>query len=115
MAIDIRITNSTVSENASVLGGATIESTKNTDLIVRLDKLEVTGQATILNDIKVKIMDELKSEVSLMDKSSVEYKEIQEILEKKQWDKNRIIKHLVSFSEGVLASVLGNYLTTRQF
>lgn len=115
MAINITVDNSKISDNSSVLGRATIEGTKDTDLTIKLKELEVNGQATVLDDLKVKVMEELKHEASSMDKNSVEYKEIQEFLEKKQWNKSHIINHLKSFSEGVLASIIANYLTSGHF
>ncbi len=112
MGIKINISDSNISGN--VLNNASIKS--NDDVNIELAKLTVNKDGTLLNDLQIEsIMQELSKDVEVMDKNSVEYLEVARLLESKNSDCNstskRIFKHIAEFSEGVLASIVANYLS----
>ncbi len=83
---------------------------------MKLNNLEVNGKAVVFDDLKINsILEELNASVQRMDKNSDEYYKIQDILQEKQWNEKKFIKcvkeHVSNFSQGVLASIVANFLT----
>lgn len=114
MGVEINIGNTKISGNARVLNETTIKN--NSDVKINVLDSEINGQAVVLENLKIdSILEELKQKVGQMDKDSKEYLEIQAMLGAGQeGNKNmieRIKKHLLEFSQGVLASIVANMLT----
>lgn len=114
MGVEINIGNTKISGNARVLNETTIKN--NSDVKINVLDSEINGQAVVLENLKIdSILEELKQKVGQMDKDSKEYLEIQAMLGAGQEEnKNmieRIKKHLLEFSQGVLASIVANMLT----
>lgn len=114
MGVEINISNTKINNKSAVLTNTTIRN--NDDVKVNILDSEINGQAVVLDNLKIdSVLEELKQKVDQMDKDSKEYLEVQEILGTGQGnDKNmieRIKKHLLEFSQGVLASIVANMLT----
>lgn len=114
MGVEINIGNTRISDKSSVLNNATIRSNDNVKVNI-LDS-EINGQAVVLEDLEIdSILELLKQKVDQMDKDSREYLEIQKILSAEQINQKdilgRIKRHLIEFSQGVLASIVANMLT----
>lgn len=114
MGINISLSDMKINDNAKVLNNASIKS--NEDVSINLQSMEINGQAAVLNDLEIdSVLQELNKRIQKMDKNSDEYFRIQEILKVKRWKKknfiNCVIAHMGEFSQGVLASVLANFLT----
>lgn len=115
MGIEITISNTNISDNSSILKNTIIKN--NDDISVKLHNLDVNGQATILENLEINlVLEELDRKAQLMDKNTSEYSSIQEVLKEEQWNKKsfakRILEHLGEFSQGVLASVIANFITS---
>ena len=113
MGVEININNTKINNKSAVLPNTTI---RNDDVKVNILDSEINGQAVVLDNLKIdSVLEELKQKVDQMDKDSKEYLEVQEILGTGQGnDKNmmkRIKKHLLEFSQGVLASIVANMFT----
>ena len=114
MGIENNIGNTKIGDNARVLPDTSIRN--NADVKINVLDSEINGQAVVLENLKIdSVLEELKQKVGQMDKDSKEYLEIQAMLEAGQEsDKNvikRMKKHLLEFSQGVLASIVANKLT----
>lgn len=112
MGIKINISDSKISGN--VLNNTSIKG--NDDVNIELSKLEVNKEAALLNDLQIEaIMQKLSKEAEVINQNSDEYYEIKKLLENKSNDYNslskKIFKHITEFSEGVLASIVANFLT----
>ncbi len=115
MGIEINLSDMKIGDNVRLLNDAVIRG--GGEVSLKLDKLELSGQAVILDNLQIDaVLEELSNRVLQMDKGSDEYLRIQEILKRKQWKKenfiNCVLKHIGDFSQGVLASVVANFLTT---
>ena len=115
MGIEINLSGMKIGDNVRLLNDASIRG--DGEVSLRLESLELSGQAAILDNLQIdSVLEELGKRVLQMDKDSDEYLRIQEILKRKQWKKenfiNCVLKHVSDFSQGVLASVVANFLTT---
>lgn len=112
MGIKINISDSKISGN--VLNNTSLKG--NNDVNIELSKLDVDKEAALLNDLQIEaIIQELSKNTQIMDQKSEEYYEIEKLLENKNNDYNglskKIFRHIAQFSEGVLASIVANFLT----
>lgn len=113
MGCKIDISGLKVGGDAEILDRVEIGEVDNIDINVK--NLNVDGKMTLLNDLQINtLIAELREKSLSMDKNSKEYVGIQEILRKKKWNKADFIKqigrHMASFSEGVLASIVAGFL-----
>ena len=114
MGVEINIGKTKISDNARVLNETLIRN--NNDVKINVLDSEINGQAVVLENLKIdSVLEELKQKTEHMDKNSKEYSDVQEIIRKEQWNDKKIIerikKHLLEFSQGVLASIVANRLT----
>jgi len=113
MGVEINLSGLKISDNAKVLNNATIKN--NDDICIQLHNSEIFGEAIVLDNLEISpVLEELKQELQSMNQNSKEYSEIQKILKVQQWSKKSFVKcitkHLGEFSQGVLASVVANFL-----
>lgn len=111
MGVEINISNSKIA--GRVMNHADIG---NNDLCFKLHNTEIDEHAVILEKLKIEsVLKQLEQECQKMDKDSMEYLSIREILSVRKWHKkafvNRVTKHLADFSKGVLASIIANMIT----
>lgn len=116
MGINISLDNIKASGNTRVLNNTTIRG--NGDVDINLQNLELEDQVEILENLEIdSILSELEKKAAQLDKNTNEYFKIKEILKGNQWQKKNVCqlmaKHLSEFSQGVLASVVANFLTSR--
>ena len=116
MKIKISMDDTKISGTSSVLSNSLIMGGENDDVRIKLHNLDVGEQARLLENLEISsVLEELSKRVEGMDKDADEYCEIQEILKVRQWNREGftrcITKHLGEFSQGVLASVVANFIT----
>lgn len=116
MGININMAGIEIGGNAEVLNDLTIKSSTDTPIDIVLENAKIFGHAVVLKNVRIdSVLNELSKEAQIMNTSSSEYLEIQKILRKQKWDLKEfttcVKNHLISFSEGVLASILASYLT----
>ena len=109
MAIEIKVNDLHINGDSRILNKATLP--ENTS--VRLDRIAISGNAVILDELNVAACcDAIQATAYKM--SASEYASIQKVLKKENSGKDCFLKalrqHLVSFSEGVAASVVANLL-----
>jgi len=114
MGIEINLSDLNVSGNAEVMDNVKIRN--NSDVHIDLKHLDISEDAKLLNNLEIdSILEELAQKAQFMDKNSDEYPKIKKILSKRQWNKAEFIKqavrHITDFSQGVLASIVANFLT----
>lgn len=114
MGIEINLSDLNISGNAEVMENVKIRN--NSDAHIGLKHIDISENAKLLNNLEIdSILKELAQQVQFMDKNSIEYSQIKKILSVKQWNKDefigRTIKHIAVFSQGVLASIVANFLT----
>jgi len=114
MGFNIDLTGLRMKDHAKLLDHVTVKG--NGETHIKVIDSEISGNASVLNDLEIEsVLEELNQEVQAMDKNSREYYEIQKILKTQKWDKGEFVrcitKHLAEFSQGVLASVVANFLT----
>ena len=114
MAIQIEISNSKISGNAKLLNNVNIKGTS--DAQIKVTELDMDGNASVLEDIEVsKVIEKLSTRIQELDRNSIEYKELQKILNtdvsRKDEIKKKMVTHLVDFSKGILASIIANFMT----
>ena len=114
MAIKISISNSTITEDARVLNNARISDSEDIDIDIYDTK--INGRAVVWENLTIEpVLNELNQKAAMMDKNYSEFEQIQRIIEVKNWNKKDFIrciaKHVAEFSQGVLASVIANYIT----
>lgn len=114
MGISIKMSGLEVSDDSKVFNHVVIKNNEDIDIDLRNSK--IFGHASVLSDLEIEnMLKELNYEVQNMDKSSKEYSGICEIIKMQMGNKtelfNRIANHLGEFSQGILASVIANYIT----
>ena len=114
MGIEINLEHLNISGNAEVMENAKIRN--NNDVYIGLRHSDISERAKILNNLEIdSMLKELMRQAQIMDKDSIEYPKIKEILNVKRWDKTDFIKciskHISEFSQGVLASIVANFIT----
>lgn len=113
MGIEIDLSDLNISGNAEVMENVKIRNSN--DVHISLKYLNISENAKILNNLEIDpILEELMQQAQVMDRNSVEYLKIKKILGVKQWNKDYFIrcvkKHISEFSQGVLASIVANFL-----
>lgn len=114
MGIEINLSDLNISGNAEVMDNIKIRN--NSDVHIDLKHLDISEDAKLLNNLEIdSILEELAQKVRFMDRNSDEYPQIKKILSIRQWNKDEFIKqtvrHITDFSQGVLASIVANFLT----
>ena len=114
MGIEINLSDLNISGNAEIMDNVKIRNTN--DLHIALKNSDIKENAKVLNDLEIdSLLNELMQQARVMDKNSREYPKIKKILGIKQWNKDDfiecVLKHTSEFSQGVLASIVANFLT----
>ncbi len=114
MGIEININNTKINDKSVVLNKTSIRS--KDDVKINVLDSEINGQSVVLENLKIdSVLEELKQKTEHINKNSKEYSDIQEILNIEQGNDKKIIerikKHLLEFSQGVLASIVANRFT----
>lgn len=114
MAIRISINNSTITQDARVLNNVAIRD--GADIDVDISDTKICGRAVVWENLSIEpVLNELNQKAELMDRNSREFEEVQKILQVKSWNRKEFIKcvakHVTEFSQGVLASVIANYIS----
>lgn len=112
MSITINLENLNVSGEAEVLNKARIRA-ENANINLR--NLTVGGKAKILEELDInEFCDKIEDKNVCAMMSADEYASIQKVLRQKNKDKSTFLKlllqHIVSFSEGVAASIVASSL-----
>lgn len=115
MSCKFEISGLKVDGDAEFLNGIKIGDSSDVDFSIK--DLDIKGKLCMLNDLQIGLLiSEIQKKSSAMNQDSVEYKKIQKIVKMKKWDKESFIKciskHLVDFSEGVLAGIVSGFLMT---
>lgn len=113
MGIEIDLSDLNISGNAEVMQNVKIGNAN--DVRIGLKHSEISEDAKVLNDLEINsILNELMHQAQIMDKNSLEYSKVKEILGVKQWNRDDFIgcmlKHISEFSQGVLASIVASLL-----
>ena len=116
MGIEINLNDLNISGNAEVMGSVKIKNSD--DVHIDLQHTDISENAKVLNDLEIDpLLDELKQQLQIMDKSSLEYQELKKILDEKKRNKadfmGSVLRHIAEFSEGVLASIVATHLFTK--
>ena len=103
-----------VNGNAEIMERVKIRN--STDVHIGLKNSDISENAKVLNDLEVdSVLNELKQQAQSMDKNSDEYLKLKKMIDVKQWNKDDfiecVLKHTSEFSQGVLASIVANFLT----
>ena len=114
MAIQIEISNSKISGNAKLLNNVNIKGTS--DAQIKVNELDMEGKASVLENIEIsEVMKSLSNRIQEIDRNSIEYRELQKILNtdmaRKDEIKKKMATHLVDFSKGILASIIANFIS----
>lgn len=114
MGIEIDLSDLNVSDNAEIMDNIKIRNSD--DIHISLKNLEISEYARVLNNLEVdSVLNELKQQAQSMDTNSAEYSQIKQIVNAKQWNKAAfvgcVMKHISEFSQGVLASIVANFIT----
>lgn len=114
MGIEINLSNLNIGKNTEFMNNAKIKNSN--DVHINLEHMEIHDYVKVLNHLEIDpVLNELKYQSLSMDKNSAEYLKIKNIIGEKQWDKvdfiRCAIKHISEFSQGVLASIIANYIT----
>jgi len=114
MGIEIDLSNLNISGNAEIMNDVKIRN--GNDVHISLKHAEINEQTKVLNNLEVdSVLNELRQQAQSMDKNSAEYLKIKKIIDVKQWNKDDfagcVIKHIGEFSQGVLASIVANFIT----
>ena len=114
MGIEIDLDDLNVSGNAEVMEHVKIRNSN--DVHVGLKHLNISENAKVLKNLEINpILNELMQQVQDMDGNSAEYPKIKKILDEKKWNKTEFVecvsKHISEFSQGVLASIVANFIT----
>lgn len=114
MAIRISINNSTITQEARVLNNVSIRDCDAIDIDISDTKIH--GKAVLWESLSIEpVLNELNQKAVQMDRNSQEFEEVQKILQVKNWNKKEfikcIVKHVAEFSQGVLASIIANYVS----
>lgn len=112
MSSEITISGLDIGEDARFLNDVTIS---DDNIKVRVENINVKGKLELLNDVEIdSVVSALRDRVPNMDHDSEEYKEINEIIHTAGHDKKnrreKMLRHLGNFSQGVLASILANLI-----
>lgn len=118
MGITISIVNTEIGDEANVFENVTIARDIDTPVDIVIEDTKIFGHAVVLKNLKIQaVLEELERKTQKMNDFSEEYYAVKEILKRDQWNTEDFIKcvkkHLASFSQGILASVLANYLTAK--
>lgn len=111
MGIEINISNIKGNGDLKVLEDSRISG--NTDLMVSMERIEMEGTIELLKKADIEdLKRDLFTEVSQIDKDSIEYQRITELLSTKEKEKfsKQIINYLKEFSSGFLADFLSDWL-----
>lgn len=114
MAIRISISDSIITQEARVLNNIAIRD--NGDIDVSISDTKIDGRAVVWEKLSIEpVINDLSQKAKLMDRNSHEFGEVQKILQVKSWSRKEFIKcvakHVTEFSQGVLASVIANYIS----
>lgn len=116
MGVKITLDGIKAGGNTKVLRNAKIRST-DAELILR--DLTVDGNAEILENLDIDdFCNEVMSDDVLFGMSPEEYISFQKVIKHKNRNRstflNSLFQHLLSFSEGVIASVVASFLTQQR-
>ena len=109
MDIKVKIVGSTIGgEGVSVLNGAKIYGNEN-------GTVYNAPNINIPEDLDCDaVLNELKRNLAQVDQESVEYPGLKKLIEKSYTDRKKILfefkRHLINFSEGILAGIIANQL-----
>ncbi len=109
MDIKVKVVGSTIGgEGVSVLNGAKIYGNEN-------GTMYIASAINIPENLDCDaVLSELKRNMGQVDQESMEYSGLKKIIEKSYKDKKNILfefkRHLINFSEGILASIIANQL-----
>lgn len=109
MGVKVSFEGLTVGGDMEVLNGTRMNGAEDVD--VEMENLIVRGKLSAMNNMEINsMMAELQERFLHMDRNSSEYREIQDILKVKRWNKRQFVErigsHVVDFSKGVLASII---------
>lgn len=111
---EISVENLDISGSAEV--GNDIRIVDNEDGKISIKDIIIKGDAKILNNLDIQaVKNDLVSILSGMDKESREYMSMKRIMDNGENDdktfRKKLFDHLKNFTEGVVASVVANYIT----
>lgn len=116
MGIEINLSDLNISGNAEVMGNVKIKNSD--DIHIDLQHTDIRENAKVLNDLEIdSLLEELKQQLQIMDKNSLEYQELKKILDAKKRNKadfmGSVLRHIGEFSQGVLASIVAARFFTK--
>lgn len=113
MGINIRITNSEISDKAEVMNGIT-----GSDIAVEVDRVKIDHEAKVLNDMtdaQVRnLLEQLEEQTKQLKKNGEEYSKIMSLfadINKEPTSAKRVLtQHLPGLLTGTLANVISGLL-----
>lgn len=113
MGVNIVLDDINVGGGLDILNDANISS--RADSNIEIHNLFAKGNTAILNNLNLEeLKDDLNEKLVTMDKNVREYEELKKLLNAYGNGKNRfgkkLLEHLQSFAEGVVASIVASYI-----
>lgn len=114
MGVNIVVDNIKVGGDLDILNDAKISS--RTDSNIELHNLLAKGNTAILNNLNLEeLKEDLSEKLVVMNKNTCEYQQLKKLLNEygkgKEKFGKKLLEHLQSFAEGVVASVVANYIS----
>lgn len=114
MEINVKMTNTKISDQAEVMSSMRASNLDNVN--VAMDGVEISNEARFLADLTDakadEILQQLKEQENLLEKTSQEYCRIQELLNDMQTGgcsaREVLVRHLPNLLSSTLANIIGN-------
>lgn len=112
------MTNTKISDKAEVMSG--IKASNLNNINVEMDHVNINDEARFLDDLTDtqadEILEQLKEQEKLLEKTSQEYCRIQELLDDMQKGgcsaRDVLVRHLPNLLTGTLANIIGNVVAS---
>ena len=114
MQINVKMTNTKIGDKANVMSGMRASKLDNVNVV--MDGVEISNEARFLDDLTDaqadEILQQLKEQGKLLEKTSQEYCRIQELLNDMQTGgcsaREVLVRHLPNLLSSTLANIIGN-------
>ncbi len=116
MSIKIEIKNNVIKGNTKIGNNSKITEGFNSESTISINNSDIKGDISILENLEIStVFNQVKVCMRQMEKNSIEYQDLKLLLEEDKTNRveilNHIKNHLANFAQGVLASVIANYIS----
>lgn len=116
MEINIKMTNTKISDKAKAISDMTVHDVDNIN--IEMDGVEIKNEAKFLDNLTDaqidEVLNQLKEQVELLEKTDEEYKEIRTLfadMQKSKLSTREILKqHLPNLLTGTLSNIISNVI-----